>query len=798
MKKKIVLMLITVVAICGCMFMFTACGPHTHTFGQQVVSDAFKASGATCEDKATYYYSCTCGEKGTETFESGEKLGHSFTNYVFNNDATCIKNGTETATCDSDNCNEIDTREKLNTKLEHNYATLKSNELTHWMECECSGKAGVEFHRPGAEATETTDQKCTVCDYVLSLALGHVHILHLTKVDAKPQSCTEEGNILYYICSCEKWFTDNTATTEITDKSSVTIEKDDHSYTTLKSDELTHWMECECGDKLNIENHIYSDYASNNNGTKTEKCNCGALGNLIIADERVLIIKDNVVIGLTAYGKILNDIVILNDITSIGDRAFLNCTSLESIEIPDSVTSIGSNAFYGCSSLTSIEIPDSVTSIGSNAFSGCSSLTSIEIPNSVTSIGSSAFSDCSSLESVTIGDSVTSIGPSEFWNCSSLTNIEVDQDNANYKSIDGNLYAKDGKILVQYATGKSDTTFIIPSSVTSIGYSAFRDCNSLTSIVIPDSVTSIGPSAFAGCSSLTSVTIGDSVTGIGYGVFSGCSSLTSIEIPNSVTSIDPNAFEGCSSLTSIEMPNSVTSIGDYAFRGCSSLTSIEIPNSVTSIGDDAFSGCSSLTSIEIPNSVTSIGDDAFSGCSSLESVTIGDSVTSIGDDAFYNCSSLTNITIPNSVTSIGSYAFFCCSSLTSIEIPNSVTHIGDNAFAGCSSLTYNIKNGLKYLGNSDNPYLYLVGPENMDIATASIDNNCRFIGREAFADCSSLESVTIGDSVTSIGRYAFYYCSSLTSIKYCGSESQWEEISKGDYWDRQTGKYTITYNYTGE
>jgi len=104
----------------------------------------------------------------------------------------------------------------------------------------------------------------------------------------------------------------------------------------------------------------------------------------------------------------------------------------------------------------------------------------------------------------------------------------VDANNAYYKDIDGNLYTKDGKTLVQYAIGKTATTFTIPNSVTSIGDWAFDDCDNLTSVVIPDSVTSIGDYAFYYCDSLTSVVIGDSVTNIGYRAFYGCDYLTSI------------------------------------------------------------------------------------------------------------------------------------------------------------------------------------------------------------------------------------------------------------------------------
>jgi hypothetical protein len=116
-------------------------------------------------------------------------------------------------------------------------------------------------------------------------------------------------------------------------------------------------------------------------------------------------------------------IIIDNNVTSIGERAFSNCTGLTSVVIPNSVISIGSYAFNKCSGLTSVEIPNSVTSIGDWAFGYCSSLTSVEIPNSVTSIGGYAFYSCSGLTSVVIGNSVTSIGDSAFYGCTNVISI---------------------------------------------------------------------------------------------------------------------------------------------------------------------------------------------------------------------------------------------------------------------------------------------------------------------------------------------------------------------------------------
>ena len=284
-------------------------------------------------------------------------------------------------------------------------------------------------------------------------------------------------------------------------------------------------------------------------------------------------------------------------VTSIGYNAFSFCTGLTSITIPNSVTSIGTYAFYGCSGLTSITIPNSVTSIGDWAFHGCSGLTSITIPNSVTSIGDLAFHGCSGLTSITLGNSVTSIGGWAFNGCTGLTSINVASDNNYYSDNNGVLFNKKKTELIRYPEGKSQTSYTIPNSVTSIGNYAFWGCSGLTSITIPDSVTSIGSWAFENCTGLTSITLG-----------------------NSVTSIGSWAFENCTGLTSITIPNSVTSIGSYAFYGCTGLTSITIPNSVTRIGDEAFWNCTGLTSITIPNSVTRIGDRAFIGCTGLKDV----------------------------------------------------------------------------------------------------------------------------------------------------------------------------------
>ena len=228
-----------------------------------------------------------------------------------------------------------------------------------------------------------------------------------------------------------------------------------------------------------------------------------------------------------------------------------NGNQIQSVFMANGVTSIGNFAFNECTSLTSMTIPDSVTCIGNCAFRECSSLASVTIPDSVTSIGVYAFCACTSLKSVTIPDSVTSIGNYAFSYCTSLTGIWVDEGNSHYFSdASGVLFNKDKTVLAQCPGAFSG------------------------SYAIPDGVTSINDAAFVNCESLTSVTIPDGVTNIGYEVFAGCTSLANMVLPNGVTRIGAEAFDWCTSMKSITIPDGVTSIGYDAFSNCKSLTNV--------------------------------------------------------------------------------------------------------------------------------------------------------------------------------------------------------------------------------
>ncbi len=501
---------------------------------------------------------------------------------------------------------------------------------------------------------------------------------------------------------------------------------------------------------------------------------------------------------VAARNKNITSVTIHKDTRLIYSNAFYGCSSLTSVVIPDSVTTIGSSAFSGCSSLTSVTIGNNVTSIGSYAFYGCDSLTSVTIPDSVTTIGDHTFAYCMSLVNLNIGKNVSVFGDYAVSVCNSLTNINVSDDNSTYKSIDGNLYSKDEKSLIQYAIGKADTIFYIPSGVKTIKKYAFHNCTNLTNIKIPDSVTTIEEYAFYNCIGLESVTIPYSVTSIGVRPFSNCTTLenifvdeensqycsldgilytkkgttliqypagrkdTSFTIPKTVDFIEYGAFAGSCYLESITIhfiggskyhTNEHARYFGYIFAtdnvtsptgGIKHPNSQALPQSLKqvivkggAIYDYAFGNCESLTSIILPNTLTYISEGAFYMCSSLTSIEIPKSVTTIGDYAFLFCSSLTSVVISDSVTTIGSFAFSSCSSLTSVTIGNGVKTIDDYAFARCSSLT-----------------------------SVVIPNSVTTIGDYAFSNCTSLVSVLIPNSVTSIGGNAFNNCPDLQFNEY--------------------------------
>lgn len=216
-------------------------------------------------------------------------------------------------------------------------------------------------------------------------------------------------------------------------------------------------------------------------------------GNLYTKDGKTLI--------RYAVGKTDKIFAVPDGVENIGDEAFAYCFNIEEAFIPDCVITLSERAFYSCAALSEVKIGKGLKYIGDSAFSACAALESVSLPDNVESIGAMAFSG-SAIISVRIGGGVKNIGHYAFSACSRLSDIDVSEDNAYFKSTDGNLYSKDGKIFIQYALGKTDKIFYIPDSVEIIRNYAFAQ-SSLCGVSIGENVREIGYGAFADCKNLT-------------------------------------------------------------------------------------------------------------------------------------------------------------------------------------------------------------------------------------------------------------------------------------------------------
>ena len=371
--------------------------------------------------------------------------------------------------------------------------------------------------------------------------------------------------------------------------------------------------------------------------------------------------------------------MIKDGVTSIGNFAFYNCTSLTSITIPDSVTSIELAAFNNCNNLTSITIPDSVTSIGDSAFELCNKLSSITLSNNITSIGNWAFHGCH-LTSITIPDSVTSIGAMAFYSCSNLQTISLSCKSSLKKSDFGdkaNLVSYTNQHLLTKTAAKAATCSESGNkeywTCEHCGkYFLSDDSNPETAKAVEQSETILPAIQHKNAELRNSSE--PTETSPGYSGDLYCPDCDTVVEKGYTYWIEDNLtwklYEdgtlNISGTGAMKDYNSTDNLSPAYMN--SSVKKVVIEEGVTNIGNWAFSECSSLTSITIPDSVTNIGAAAFDSCTSLTSITIPDSVTSIESYAFCNCSNLTSITIPDSVTNIGAAAFDSCTSLKTISL----------------------------------------------------------------------------------------------------------------------------------
>ena len=455
--------------------------------------------------------------------------------------------------------------------------------------------------------------------------------------------------------------------------------------------------------------------------------------------------------------------------------------------LPSSVTGLGSYAFYECSNMASITLSN-LTKINDYTFKDCSSLDGVVLPETLTEIGNYAFSGCVGLTGITIPNTVTNIGQSAFSGCAGITELTL------------------------------------PNGLQTIGQESFKNMQ-LQSIVVPNSVTSIGASAFQGCSYLkiVHITNGDvtNLTALGKDAFSGAHSSLCIIVPqdalkaykeatnwssyankifaennivdNSYLVVDGALKQYFGNAETVTIPTNITSIGNYAFA-YSNVKSVMIGNSVTTIGQYAFAYCASLQTVTIDDSVASIGDYAFYNCQKLETVSYGSGLSAIGNYAFAECSELSKINSTdngvfnlngNVLKKIGKMAFNNANKATKIIVGKSVETIELGAFNGCDNL---VSIELPFIGTDRNSaysqsqvFGYIFGYEtsNKEGTTMQYTNYYYYIpaslrevvitdetvvSKNAFINCSMIESIIIKSDLTSIEDYAFYNCNGLKTI----------------------------------
>lgn len=244
-----------------------------------------------------------------------------------------------------------------------------------------------------------------------------------------------------------------------------------------------------------------------------------------------------------------------------------------------------------------------------------------------------------------------------------------------------------GAVIISNTYADGVGVIVFDKAVTSIGDSAFKDCDYLTSVVIPEGVTTIGEFAFAYSGYLAEVVIPETLLSIGKYAFDSCRAISSIIIPERVSKIGDNAFDDCSGLISVQLSASLSSLGSFTFNGCENLISVNLPKNIKSLNGYTFGGCKNLKAITLPEGLTSISYNVFDGCSSLTSIVIPDNVTSISDEAFKECISLESVVIGSKVKSIGNSCFRYCYALESITFkPQTPPTLGTDMFEGAASL----------------------------------------------------------------------------------------------------------------
>ena len=244
-----------------------------------------------------------------------------------------------------------------------------------------------------------------------------------------------------------------------------------------------------------------------------------------------------------------------------------------------------------------------------------------------------------------------------------------------------------------------------------------------------------------------------------------------------ITSYKPSSVEVVDIVLPDKAPDGreIVAIGAEAFKAQNSIRSLEIPATYEKIGKHAFYECDGLVSVSMADSVVEIEDGAFHKCAKLESFTGAAAVKTVGQDAFSDCIALKAIDLSGAVEVINTAAFRGCTALKTVTVSNNVTFIEKYAFNDCTSLKYEIADGAKYLGNSQNKFVALISIDDLYTSACIINDSTKLIAKNAFSNCPALESVTVGNGIKVIDSDCFVNTPRLTynvyeDVSYLGTK----------------------------
>ena len=348
----------------------------------------------------------------------------------------------------------------------------------------------------------------------------------------------------------------------------------------------------------------------------------------------------------------------------------------ETVEYAEStfrVTSIGMGAFAFCENISTITLPVTITNIGMYAFHECHSLSSINLPEGLVSIGEAAFYKCGSLLPITIPSTLTTFGLHPFVDCVNMTKVTILSN-----SVVSAVYTSTSNL--SHVFGKQVTEIVLGEGVTAIGEYAFNGFVNLQKVTIPSSVESIGNSAFGECV-LKDVNINsNSIIGAKYSKYSGTlagifgDAVENYYLGDDVTTIGDCAFYNATNIKSLHLPAQMTSIGEGAFNKCTGLTGeFSFPEGIEILSAYVLQDCSGITSVKLPNTLKEIYTYALAGCDITE-LTLPASLTGIGMYGLADCKGLTSLTcLATTPPEAEKYAFL------EIDCPNTPLYVPEGS-----------------------------------------------------------------------------------------------------------------------